>query len=109
MFRKLDAKGCAFIEYAPLEKAWVPIEGENYYYRWFPYSDQGAVNMSDSGNRAKCSPKAKMVLGVTADWQNNSYTRTDNAVGLSAGANFDQFKMFGGRRRCIVADDRTIE
>lgn len=32
VFRKLDAKGCAFIEYAPLEKAWVPIEGENYDY-----------------------------------------------------------------------------
>ena len=32
VFRKLDAKGCAFIEYAPLEKAWVPIEGENYFY-----------------------------------------------------------------------------
>ena len=32
VFRKLDAKGCAFIEYAPLEKAWVPIEGENFYY-----------------------------------------------------------------------------
>lgn len=32
VFRKLNAKGCAFIEYAPLEKAWVPIEGKNYYY-----------------------------------------------------------------------------
>lgn len=32
VFRKFDAKGCAFIEYAPLETAWVPIEGDNYYY-----------------------------------------------------------------------------
>lgn len=32
VFRKLNAKGCCFIEYAPLEKAWVPIVGENYYY-----------------------------------------------------------------------------
>lgn len=32
VFRKLDAKECVFIEYAPLEKAWVPIEGDNYYY-----------------------------------------------------------------------------
>lgn len=32
VFRKLDIKGCAFIEYAPLETAWVPVEGENYYY-----------------------------------------------------------------------------
>lgn len=32
VFRKLDVKGCAFIEYAPLETAWVPVEGGNYYY-----------------------------------------------------------------------------
>ena len=32
VFRKLDAKGKVFIEYAPLEKAWVPIVGENYMY-----------------------------------------------------------------------------
>ena len=31
-FRKLDAKATVFVEYAPLEKAWVPIEGSNYYY-----------------------------------------------------------------------------
>ena len=32
VFRKLDAKGVVFIEYAPLETAWVPVEGENYLY-----------------------------------------------------------------------------
>ena len=32
VFRKLDARGKVFIEYAPLETAWVPIEGENYLY-----------------------------------------------------------------------------
>lgn len=32
IFRKLDVKAPVFIEYAPLEKAWVPIDGENYYY-----------------------------------------------------------------------------
>lgn len=32
VFRKLDEKATVFIEYAPLEKAWVPIEGENYLY-----------------------------------------------------------------------------
>lgn len=32
VFRKLNAKGKIFIEYAPLDKAWVPIEGENYMY-----------------------------------------------------------------------------
>lgn len=32
VFRKLQAKGTVFIEYAPLETAWVPIIGDNYYY-----------------------------------------------------------------------------
>ncbi len=32
VFRKLNAKGCCFIEYAPLEKAWVPVAGDNFYY-----------------------------------------------------------------------------
>ena len=32
VFRKLNEKATVFIEYAPLEAAWVPIEGNNYYY-----------------------------------------------------------------------------
>ena len=32
VFRKLDARAAVFIEYAPLERAWVPILGENYFY-----------------------------------------------------------------------------
>lgn len=32
VFRKANAKAAILIEYAPLEKAWVPIEGSNYYY-----------------------------------------------------------------------------
>ena len=32
VFRKLDAKGKVFIEYAPLETAWVPVLGEQYLY-----------------------------------------------------------------------------
>lgn len=32
VFRKLNAKATVFIEYAPLETAWVPVVGDNYYY-----------------------------------------------------------------------------
>lgn len=32
VFRKLDENGVVFIEYAPLETAWVPITGDNYFY-----------------------------------------------------------------------------
>lgn len=32
VFRKLDAQGKVFIEYAPLESAWVPVTGKQYLY-----------------------------------------------------------------------------
>ncbi|MBO4897445.1 MAG: GNAT family N-acetyltransferase [Clostridia bacterium] len=32
VFRKLDARGKTFIEYEPLDTAWVPVSGENYEY-----------------------------------------------------------------------------
>ena len=32
VFRKLNTGHCVFIEYAPLETAWVPVVGENYLY-----------------------------------------------------------------------------
>lgn len=46
VFRKLDAKAAVFIEYAPLETAWVPITGDNYYYIYClwassPYKGKG--------------------------------------------------------------------
>lgn len=32
IFRKLNVQGKVFIEYAPLETAWVPVAGDNYLY-----------------------------------------------------------------------------
>lgn len=32
VFRKLTGNDCAFIEYAPIETAWAPVEGEDYLY-----------------------------------------------------------------------------
>ena len=32
VFRKLNARGKTFIEYEPIETAWVPINGKNYIY-----------------------------------------------------------------------------
>ena len=32
VFRKLDARTTVFIEYSPLETAWVPVVGDNYFY-----------------------------------------------------------------------------
>ena len=44
VFRKLQEKAAVFIEYAPLETAWVPINGNNYYYiycLWVASSHKG--------------------------------------------------------------------
>ncbi|MDD3193258.1 MAG: GNAT family N-acetyltransferase [Oscillospiraceae bacterium] len=44
VFRKLNEKAAVFIEYAPLESAWVPIAGSNYYYLyclWVAASHKG--------------------------------------------------------------------
>jgi len=39
VFRKLNAKGCCFIEYAPLESAWTPVVGKNYVYMYCLWVD----------------------------------------------------------------------
>ena len=48
------------------------------------------------------------ILGLHADFQSNAFIRIAGAEGLTAGEDFDGFSMFGGRRRCNVADDGTI-
>lgn len=39
VFRKLNEKATVFIEYAPLETAWVPIIGDNYFYLYCLWVD----------------------------------------------------------------------
>ena len=48
------------------------------------------------------------ILGVQVDYKNKTFTRIAGAVNLTAGADFDVFSMYGGRRKCNVADDGTI-
>lgn len=48
------------------------------------------------------------VLGITMDYKNKTYTRIAGAKNLTAGADFDKFSMYGGRKRCNVSDGGTI-
>lgn len=48
------------------------------------------------------------VVGVQINYSAGTNTRLAGAIGLTPGASFDKFKMFGGRKRCNVADDGTI-
>ena len=48
------------------------------------------------------------ILGLQVDYKNKTFTRIAGAVNLTAGTDFDKFKMYGGRKRCNVSDDGTI-
>lgn len=47
-------------------------------------------------------------IGLKIDYINKTFARTQDAIGYGQGADFDKYKMYGGRTRCNVADDGTI-
>jgi hypothetical protein len=48
------------------------------------------------------------IVGVEVDYENRTFTRLAGAVGKTPGADFDSILAFGGRRRCNLADDGTV-
>jgi hypothetical protein len=44
-------------------------------------------------------------LGLEWDVQNNIVRRLNEAVDKTAGTDFDNYSMYGGRKRCILTDD----
>ena len=48
------------------------------------------------------------ILGLQVDYKNKTCKRIAGAKNLTEGADFDKFSMYGGRKRCNVADDGTI-
>ena len=47
-------------------------------------------------------------IGLELDYQNRSFTRTQEAIGKAGGSDFNSYLMYGGRIRCNVSDDGTI-
>ncbi len=47
-------------------------------------------------------------LGLDINYQDKILTRTQDAASLTMGEDFDEYLMYGGRVRCNVADDGTI-
>lgn len=67
VFRKLDAKGKVFIEYAPIENAWIPVIGDNYIYiycLWVSGNFKGKGYGSDLLNHAIENAKKDKKSGV---------------------------------------------
>lgn len=52
--------------------------------------------------------QAKDAVGLNIDYQDKTFARTQEAETLTMGSDFDKFLMYGGRVRCNVADDGTI-
>lgn len=48
------------------------------------------------------------IYGVEADFKNKKFTRLGGAKNLTPGTAFDKVNAFGGRKRCILADDGTV-
>ena len=48
------------------------------------------------------------VVGIEVDYVNKVYSRLQGSMSLTPGADFDQFEMYGGRRRCVVDNTGTI-
>lgn len=48
------------------------------------------------------------IYGVEADFKNKRFVRLAGAENLTPGTAFDGINAFGGRKRCILADDGTV-
>lgn len=48
------------------------------------------------------------VYGVEVDFANNKFTRLAGAENMTAGADFSILNPWGGRKRCILADDGVV-
>lgn len=49
------------------------------------------------------------IIGLEIDYTNRTFSRLQGARGLSAGVGFNSFLMLGGRKRCIVNENGSIE
>lgn len=58
--------------------------------------------------RAYLGITADDIVGIQVDYKNKTFKRLAGAANLSKGSDFDKFAMFGGRKRCNVADDGSI-
>lgn len=58
--------------------------------------------------RAYLGITADDIVGVQVDYKNKTFKRLAGAANLTKGSDFDKFTMFGGRKRCNVADDGSI-
>lgn len=67
-------------------------------------TDEEIINALANSN----SYNTQNVVGLDIDYANRTFVRMSDAVNKTIGADFDVYPMYGGRVRCNVADDGTI-
>ena len=89
-----------------MTKYTVPI-GDSRTPTQFDIRDSDSVNkMSDL--KAYIGYTDTDIAGIEVDYENNTFTRLAGAVGKNAGSDFNTFPVYGGMRRCNLADDGTV-
>ena len=124
IFRKLNARGKTFIEYEPVETAWVPVQGENYEYiycLWVAGSFKGqgiakelleyAINDAKAKNMSGLctivSKKKKPFLGEKSFFEHFGFTIVDSIADFELMAlQFDNSKT---PKFCELARKMEIE
>lgn len=128
VFRKLDARGKIFIEYEPVETAWVPISGENYEYIYclwvagrfkgngiarelLEYAITDAKNKNMSGICTLVAKKKKPFLGEKKFFQHFGFEVVDNIKDyelLALKFNDNDTPKFNDNARLMRIDDEDF-
>ena len=75
---------------------------------WYGRNDKDNVSHQVGARLVRYDSTPEQVLGLHADFENNTFTRLAGASGKSAGSDFDEYDMYKNRGRCTVADDGTV-
>lgn len=83
------------------------VNGTDYYYALFPYSDKGQINVSGN-NVIMGTPTPNVIYGVSIDLTNSNpetaVTYTDDAIGKIPGTAWDALPIFKDIKPCVLKD-----
>ena len=88
-----------------ISKYTVPVNGSDITYN---IRDNSGAAERLSNLAGYVGYQSEHILGLQADFENSTFTRLSAAKGKTAGADFDAYNMFGGRKLCNLADDGTV-
>ena len=83
------------------EAGYTPVRGVDYW-------TESDIEAMEEDVIAVVGQDMSGILGLDADFENNTFTRMGEAEGKTAGAGFDVYPMYGGRRRCNVTDGGVV-